>query len=235
MRTTIDIGTRIELVPMDGHFQDITVALYRQLVERMGGPTNAVPAFLVHSYSGIHGTADRLGQIVKAMMVLGELEMVPNTDGQLRFACGDEHHLAVRRVFLEACKFDRAESLAPRPLSTLDRKSGLTVVVDSLGQGQYRVRTTGEDAESQSARRIDVIVNGLLKLGEMRRISANGVNTPGATEGVAEDCVAFPCSCSHDALLGLLLLRAPNVRAIVREQESMAARGVLSAPSARPL
>ena len=33
------------------------------------------------------------------------------------------------------------------------------------------------------------------------------------------------------ALVGLLLIRAPNVRAAMREAEQMAARGVLSAPS----
>ena len=34
-------------------------------------------------------------------------------------------------------------------------------------------------------------------------------------------------------LIGLLLVRAPNVRAAVREAESLANRGVLSAPSAQ--
>ena len=131
--------------------------------------------------------------------------------------------MAVRRVFLEACKHDPSETLAPPAMGTIDRKSGLKVVVDRLGEGQYRVRTEGDDPDSQSARRVGVIVNGLLKLGDMRRIDTNGT----------DDCVAFPCGCSHDALVGLLLMRAPNVRAIVREQESMAARGVLSAPSAR--
>jgi hypothetical protein len=69
-----------------------------------------------------------------------------------------------------------------------------------------------------------VIVNGLLKLGDMRRV---------VSDEDTEDCVAFECGCSHDALVGLLLVRAPNVRAIVREQEAMSARGTLSAPSAQ--
>jgi hypothetical protein len=219
MTTVTDIGTRIELVPMDGHFQDITVALYRQIMsDAMAG----APGFLVHTYSGLNGSSNRLQQIADAMAVLGELEPIPGPEPMLRFSCGQEHNLAVRRAFLEACKLDPAETLAPRPLTILDRKSGLSVKIDCLGQGQYRVRTEGDDPEDQSARRIGVIVNGLLKLGEMRRVEVGG----------AEDCVAFPCGCPHDALVGLLLLRAPNVRAIVREQESMAARGVLSAPSA---
>jgi hypothetical protein len=44
------------------------------------------------------------------------------------------------------------------------------------------------------------------------------------------DKVAFGCGQPHDALVGLLLIRAPNVRAAMREAEMMAARGVLGVP-----
>ncbi len=216
MATVTDIGTRIELLPMDGHLCDITVALYRQA-------TADGPAFLMHTYSKHDQASRRIDRIAEAMTVLGGLE--PTTEARLRFPCGAEHNLAVRRAFLEACKRDPSEPLAALPMTTLDRKSGLTIDVDSLGDGQYRVRASGDDPESQAGRRIGVIVNGLLKLGAMRRVQD--------ATGVTEDCVAFECGCAHDALLGLLLLRAPNVRAIVREQEAMAARGTLSAPSAR--
>jgi hypothetical protein len=45
--------------------------------------------------------------------------------------------------------------------------------------------------------------------------------------------VAFGCKQTHDSLVGLLLVRALNVRAVLREQEMTASRGVLSAPSAQ--
>ena len=48
-----------------------------------------------------------------------------------------------------------------------------------------------------------------------------------------EDVVLFPCSGGHDSLVGLLLVRALNVRAVMREEDSAAGRGVLSAPSAQ--
>lgn len=211
-----DIGSRIELLPMDGHFHDISVALYRQMAE-------TDPALLVHTYSGREAAADRLGQIIDAMVVLGGLQ-ASGAPRLLRFPCGSQHSLAVRRTFLEACKVEPGATPKATPMTTLDRKSGLTIQVDSLDHGQYRVRASGDDADGQAQRRIGVIVNGLLKLGEMRRVED--------TEGIADDCVAFECGCPHDALLGLLLYRAPNVRAIVREQEAMAARGVMSAPSA---
>ena len=45
--------------------------------------------------------------------------------------------------------------------------------------------------------------------------------------------VAFPCGLTHDALVGLLLPRALNVRAALREEETKATRGVLVSPGAR--
>ena len=47
----------------------------------------------------------------------------------------------------------------------------------------------------------------------------------------AQDQVAFSCGHPHDALVALLLPRALNVRAILREEESAGARGMLVAPS----
>ena len=212
MPAIADIGTRIELVPMDGHFHDITVALYRQ-------STAAGPAFLVHSYSALDGAEGRLEEIGSLMTILGGLQPSLEAPGLLAFPCGEEHGLAVRRLFLEACKIGSLDDAAPLPLSTVDRKSGLTIVVEPLGEGQYRVEALGEADESDRSRRVRVIVNGLMKLGEMRPVEGAG------------DCVGFDCRHSHDELVGLLLVRAPNVRAIVREQQALAARGVLAAPS----
>ena len=66
-----------------------------------------------------------------------------------------------------------------------------------------------------------VITRGLLKLGQMEAV------------GDSNDRVAFTCGQDHDALVGLLLKRAPNVRAALREVEQMAARGVLSGPASQ--
>ena len=210
-----NIGTRVELVPMDGHFHNISVALYRQ------ADTDGA-ALLVHTYSARDGAGERIDSIAETMVTLGGLERRPGN--RLRFPCGSEHALAVRRTFLEAVKLDLSAPRSAHPLTTVDRKSGLTIEVDPLGDGQYRVRSAGDDPDSQGPRRVGVIVNGLLKLGDMRRV---------VSDEDTEDCVAFECGCSHDALVGLLLVRAPSVRAIVREQEAMSARGTLSAPSAQ--
>ena len=245
MKRIVDIGRRIELVPIDPHFHDITLALYHQ--QREGKPV-----FLVHTYSRIEGAQGRVQSIVQAMKTLGGMQETP--DGTLCFHCGAGHEMACKRVFLEACKLPYVESggdrssgspdpergdnqpevetgrsllrgaietgrslLQPRPLQTLDKKSRLTITVDSVGKGVYRVSADGEGRGA--ARRVAAIASGLMKLGEMERV------------GDSSDTVAFACGHSHDALVGLLLVRAPNVRVVLREAEMDAARGVLSAPS----
>ena len=100
MGETVDIGRRIELVPMDSHFHDITIGLYCQ--ER-----DEEPAFLVHTYSRLEGAKRRIAFVRKAMKILGGMELT--SDGLLRFPCWAEHELACKRIFLEACKLDPDE------------------------------------------------------------------------------------------------------------------------------
>ncbi len=209
MGQTVDIGTRIELVSMDPHFHDITISLYYQ--ESARGPI-----YLLHTYSRLDRAGARVDSVKKRMIALGGLQEVPES-GLLRFACGAGHAFACKRLFLESCKEDPDGPIEIRPLTTLDKKSGLDIRVISLGNGAYQVTAEGDHKDKD--RRISVVVNGLRKLGEMSGVEGR------------PDQVAFPCGASHDALVGLLLVRAPNVRAIVREQEMAAARGVLAAPS----
>ena len=209
MASVVNIGRRIELVPIDPHFKDITIALYRQQQGERA-------VFLVHTYSRIEGTATRIEDVVQSMKILGGMQ--ETSDGMLYFPCGERHEAACRRVFLEACKLPLNTSIEPRPLNTLDKKSKLTITVDSVGNGTYRVKSNGEGRGAE--RRVSAIAGGLIKLGEMEVAQENEGNS-----------VVFPCGQSHDALVGLLLVRAPNVRVIMREEESSASRGVLSAPS----
>lgn len=218
MASIQDIGSRVELLSMDGHFHDITVALYRQ------SGRDGAPVYRVHTYSSRDGAGARVAQIALAMRAMGGLEADAGAPPRLRFPCGDAHEVAVRRLFLEACKVDAEAPATARPLSTQDRKSGLAIAVDSLGEGQYRIRAAGGADADAKAQRLGVIANGLMKLGGMRTLAH-------PRGEVVADCVGFDCGHAHDELVGLLLARAPNVRAIVREQEAMAARGLLAAPS----
>ena len=201
--------------PFDPHFHDITIGLYRQqIVDTTTGKDSA--AFLVHTYSHISGAAERIENVMQGMQILGG--MLRTADSLLYFPCNSAHEAACRRVFLEACKLTSDTLAEPRPLNILDKKSQLTISVDSTGKGIYQVRADGEGRGA--ARRISAIAGGLMKLGEMESIETDN-----------KDTVAFACGQPHDALIGLLLMRAPNVRVVLREEEMDASRGVLTAPS----
>ena len=200
----VDIGRRIELISMDPHFHDISIGLYCQDEDS--------PKFIVYSYSKKPGVVERLTFIREAMAVLAG---IIHDGTSVAFRCGQEHNASVRRAFLEAGKLPTGTELVEKPLSILDKKSGLTIRVGPQGDGLYLVTAEGEGKSPE--RRIKVVGNGLAKLGEMALL--------------AEDRVQFPCNQDHNALTGLLLVRAPNVRAIVREQEMNMSRGVLAAPS----
>lgn len=212
MGLTTDIGRRIELVSMDAHFHEISIALYRQ--EGAGGPE-----FLVHSYSQLDGTRERVEFVARAMVVLGGMEAVGGDTRRVRFHCGTLHQFACRRLFLESCKWAPSIELAPKPLTIFDKKSDGNVIVESLGAGAYRM--TGDVDSDKAAKRRSAIGAGLVKLGEMEWAEQT------------EERFSFPCGQPHDKLVGLLLGRALNVRGVEREQQMAAARGQLLAPSAQ--
>ncbi|MCE2415471.1 hypothetical protein J4G07_15890 [Candidatus Poribacteria bacterium] len=215
MGRIVDIGRRIELIPIDPHFHDITIGLYCQQIADATTGTD-FPVFLVHTYSQITDAAERIQEVVQAMQILGGMLKTP--DGLLYFPCKNIHEAACRRVFLEACKLTSSTDTEPRPLNILDKKSQLIITVDSMGNGTYQVSANGEGRGA--SRRISAIAGGLMKLGEMESVETDN-----------KDTVSFACGHSHDALIGLLLIRAPNVRVVLRKEEMGASRGVLSAPS----
>lgn len=209
MSHIVELGTRIELVSMDRHFHDISISLYQD-DDGDGGIE-----FTVHSYSRREGTAARINVVKTAMQVLGGVEPASNRGGRFRFPCGHNHRRAVQRLFIDSCKVAPGDALEPRLLSVFDKKMDLTLFATGEGDGRYRLSadTEGPDAD----RRIDGITRGLTKLAELEALDT----------GLA----AFPCGRPHDELVGLLLGRALNVRAAMREAEAAAARGMLAAPS----
>ncbi len=208
MGQTLNIGRRFELIPMDPHCHDISIGLYRQQHENGA-------AFRVHTYSQIAEAKKRLAFIEKAMCILGGMEKT--SDGMLHFPCWQVHEMGCKRIFLEACKLPSDTDIEPRPLKIFDKKSGLDITVSRTEDSIYQVTAEGEGKDKE--KRISFIAGGLMKLGQMDEMPQS------------LDKVSFLCGHSHDAMVSLLLVRAPNVRAVLREQESTAARGVLAAPS----
>ena len=214
MGRLLELGERMELVSMDPHFHDISISLYRETGEGGGS------GYLAHSYSGKDGVAERLGFVMRAMATMGGMVPAPGQPGRLAFACGKEHRAAVKRLFLEACKKAPGSEVAALPMSIYDKKNDFTIDATATGSGGYRLAVAGGEGDDKVARRVDGVTRGLIKLAEME---------PGAEPGEAH----FACGTTHDELVGLLLGRALNVRAAMREAEAAAARGVLAAPSAQ--
>jgi len=204
---TLDLGRRVELLSMDPHFHDISIAVYR--TDGGDGTT-----YLLHSYSKREGTGDRLASLAGVMRATGGMVAARGNPLALRFACGHAHETALKRLFVESCKVAPGTEPARRELSVLDKKNDLTISVEGLGDGCYRCSGDRDGAREQ--RRVAAVAAGLGKLAEL---------------DVDGDQVRFPCGSNHHELIGLLMVRALNVRGALREQEAAAARGVLSAPS----
>jgi hypothetical protein len=202
-----DLDHRIELVSMDRYCADITVALYLLADGRTA---------VVHSYAGHPDVADRLAWLAGAMRVLGGMR---GTERAVDFACGTWHDRAARRVFLEACKLDPGLPVASRPFAVDDTRTNQAITVASLDQGAYRVTAVATDPTAAS--RAPAVAAGLAKLADLE------------TDPDDDAIVRFPCGAQHDELIGVLLPRAINVRAALREQELAASRGILVAPSAQ--
>ena len=214
MGRLLELGERLELVSMDPHFHDISISLYRSTGE--GGASG----FLAHSYSTREGAAERLGFVMRAMAVMGGMGPAPGQPERLAFACGAAHKAAVKRLFLEACKRATGAEVAAQPMRVYDKKNDLTIDATAVGDGRYRIAAAGSEGNDKAAQRVDGVTRGLIKLAELE---------PGAEPGE----VRFPCGHAHDELVCLLLGRALNVRAAMREAEAAAARGILAAPSAQ--
>jgi hypothetical protein len=210
MAAIAKLGTRIELMPMDPHLGDISIGLYEQ--EQAQGTVA-----LVHSYSSREGVAERLDAVVEAMVALGGLTRVSDGGRLVAYPCGSWHRAAARRAFLEACKLPPDSVPTPRPLEAEDGRSGRRLRVEGLGAGRYRVGADG--AANESSGRASAVARGLAKLAELE------------TEG--DTSVAFGCGRDHDAIIGLLLVRALNLRATLRDEVAVSSRGVLAAPSAQ--
>ena len=234
MGRTLDLGRRLELCSADAHCHDISLGLYRQsmaaesvtLPDRQTLPAGGVDThsgevgpvqLLVHTYSTEVGAAERVAFLSQALVDLTGLERLPGTPLQLAFPCRCGHEKALKRAFLDICNKSNEDPLEPYPLSRMDKKAECQITVVPLGNGEYRIDAEAETPAAQ--RRRQAVARGYLKLCEMESVEGEDYR------------VRFPCGAPHDRLLGLLLLRAQNVRSALREDEAAVSRGVLAAPS----
>ena len=214
MARILDLGARVELTAIYPHFHDISIGLYKHTNE--GGQVQ----FQVHSYSARQGVDNCLRHVAASMVLLGGMEAAGGYGHTVRFGCGGSHVKACRRVFIEACKVPPGEALQAKPLEIFDKKTERKITLEKLSDKEA-FRVTADGVEDGKARRIAAVAGGLVKLADLAHVEGE------------DSLVLFPCSGGHDALVGLLLVRALNVRAAMREQDGAAGRGVLAAPSAQ--
>ena len=208
-----ELGRRIELQSMDTQFHDITIGLYEQQ-PRPGGIE-----YFVHSYSTIDGADERLARIVTVMVELGGMARAGNDPQRLCFPCGEMHKLACRRLFVEACKVKPGVVSKPMLLEVADKTTGRNIKIIREDGATYRVTADGLD--EGRAQRIGAVGRGLSRLAQMELSGDDAAR------------VRFSCGRPHDELVGLLVPRALNLRAAMREQEEAMSRGMLVAPSAQ--
>ena len=208
-----DLGTRIELLPEDRYFRDISIALHAQYEDRG-------PRFLVHSYAPYEGTKARIAYITGELQRLGGLHKDPAEDhlreDYLRFACGGDHLTALRRLFTRICRRDPDLPPAEFSLTAHDKKAECDIIVMSEGDGRYRVAASLETPMAQ--RRISAARRGLVKLTQMTEPDSG------------DDPLVFACGQEHDDMVAALLPDALNVRGATGEQDALRRGGVLSAP-----
>src|SRR5581483_3697622 len=165
------------------------------------------PIAVVHSYSSRPDIGERLVFVARAMAILGGLEPVEGADAAVRLPCREWHNAALKRLFLDCFRVDPSTLPEPRPLEAPDTRSEQLIRVHASGVPE------GETS------RAPAIARALVRLAQL--------------DEVDETTVAFSCGSDHDPLVGLLLVRAQNLRAALREEELTASRGVLTAPSAQ--
>lgn len=216
MSRLVNYGRYIDLISMDKYFQDISIALHVR--EGNGGRL-----FTLHTYSRVPGAEDRVKAVAAFMVALGGTEGIGETGTAFRFPCGELHERAVKRMFNEVVMFDPATPLAPKPLSVHEAKTGRTIAVacEQEGAGQWTYTVTADGPPEGLDRRVAAVAGGLVKLGDMQQVAGT------------QDRLKFSCGCDHRALVGLLLPRALNVRAVIAAEEAEQKRGVLLAPSSQ--
>ena len=210
MARTLDLGRRIELHSMDPNCHNISVGLYSREVD-------SEPVFLVHTYSEVEGASGRVAFLRQALMVMVGLEESSVAPGWLRFTCGTIHERALKRAFLDLCKLATGAPLAPKPLTAYDKKAQCDLTAATIGGGVYRMES--QDTAEKGPKRATALARGFLKVCEMQEVEGQ------------QNGVVFPCTTSHDELIGMLMFRAQNVRAAMAEEESASSKGMLSSPS----
>ena len=199
-----EIGTCLELVPMDTHFKNVSVGLYY----KEGVCT-------VWSFSQVDGIEDRLREIRDQMVRLGGVQPVDGSDNQFIFPCGIVHMRPVKFLLTQAVTKATDFTHPEGSMTIKDSKSALMLTVTGgRGDEAFSYHVSGEGEVKNPTLRLRMVVAGFMRYGEMEKM--------GDTE------VAFSCGWQHDELLRLLLPYSRNISAVESMLEAEAVRGQMT-------
>jgi hypothetical protein len=199
-----EIGSCLELVPMDSHFNSVSVGLYY----KDGICT-------VWSFSQVEGIESRLREIRDQMVRLGGVQPVDGSDNQFIFPCGVLHMRPVKFLLTQAVT--KAPDFA-HPKGSMTIKDSKSALMLSVAGGRtddgFAYQVSGEGDVRNPALRLRMVVAGFVRYGEMEKV--------GDTE------VAFSCCWQHDELVRLVLPYSRNISAVESMLEAEATRGQMT-------
>ena len=201
-------GECLELVPIDPHFHDITVGIYRK-----------GEILTVWTFSQKPGVKGRIRQIRDHLVNLGGLVAVENNYNQAHFPCDTVHAKPLKFLLNLVVEKDPDYRHPTGPLSIQDTKTDLTLVVETSEQeGRWIYQISAQGDPEKIPWRLPAVQRGFLRYGEMER--------------VGENQVAFCCGKRHDELLRVLLPYSRNISAAETMLEESALRGQLTTGTA---
>ncbi len=199
-----EIGTCLELVPMDPHFNSVSVGLYY----KDGICT-------VWSFSRANGIDSRLKEIRDQMIRLGGVQPMEGSDNQFIFPCGVVHMRPVKFLLTQAVTKAPDFAHPGGSMTIKDSKSALMLTVTGeRSDDGFSYQVSGEGEIRNPALRLRMVVAGFMRYGEM--------------EKTGDTQVAFSCGWQHDELLRLLLPYSRNISAVESMLEAEAIRGQMT-------
>ena len=204
MQVMHDYGKCISLIPIDPHFEDMSVALYLKN-----------QTFTVWTFHRAQGYQQRLSQITEQLVSLADMESVKNSPHQLTFPDELIPIAPLKFAFRLAVEKPHGFSLKEGRIEVRDTKSPLTIIATpEKADNGWKYTVTSEGEYKNTPKRIRAVIRGLAKFGNLEEI-----------DNVS---ACFPSQKRHDKLVRVVLPYAKNISAVEDQIEADNMRGQLT-------
>ena len=199
-----EYGKCISLIPMDPHFEDMSVALY--LKDQI---------FTIWTFHRAQGYQQRLSEIAEQLVALTDMKLIKDSSTQLTFPDEIIPITPLKFAFRFAVEKPYGFSLKTGRIEVRDTKSPLTIIAtpNKIDNGwKYTISSEGE--YKNTPMRIRAVIRGLSKFGNLEEID--------------NISACFPSRKRHDKLVRLILPYAKNISAVEDQIEADNMRGQLT-------